>query len=359
MKKLLAFSALGIGGALAWRGIARSQRAFDLTDRVAFIVGGSRGLGLILARQLADEGCKLALCARSEEDLQTARQELEARGASVFTDVCDVTDKAQIENTAARVLAHFGRVDVLSNCAGLFQAGPYETMLDEDFELAMRTNFWGAFHMTNALLPQMRARGEGRIVNISSVGGLVSTPHLAPYNASKFALTGWSQNLRHVAAKDGVFVLTVWPWLLKIGSLRNATFKGRHRAEYALGAAISGNPVLAMNGDKAARCIIGAMKRGDASLRLSWRTRASELADKLLPELSADVLTLADKLMPKAHGEDSIGTRGALGYESESELAPSVLTAAGDSVAQTVNETAMQERGENSDARGVPQHNGA
>jgi NAD(P)-dependent dehydrogenase (short-subunit alcohol dehydrogenase family) len=357
MKKLAAFSALGIGGALAWRSVARSQRAFDVTNRVALISGGSRGLGLILARQLADEGCVIALCARSADDLNTARAELEARGATVFTDICDVTDKAQIEATAARVLAHFGHVDILFNVASILQFGPYDTMTDDDYELAMKTNFWSAYHMTQAILLQMRARGEGRIVNISSVGGLIATPHLAPYNAAKFALTGWSTNLRYSVAHDGVFVTTVFPWLMRLGSLRNATFKGKHRAEYAIGAVITGNPIGAMDADKAARCIINAMKRGDASLRLSWRTRFFEILDTLMPELSADALTLADKLLPSAQGEESIGTRGALGYESESKVSRSPLAAGVEIDAEKYNETAMEARGETSDTRGVPQHN--
>ena len=356
LKKLLAFSAVGVGGALLWRSVARSQRAINITGRVAFINGGSRGLGLILARQLADEGCKIALCARSESDLDAARAELEARGATVFTDVCDVTDPAQITATAVRVLAHYGRVDLLFNVAGVFQAGPYETMLDEDFEIAMKNNFWGAFHMTNALLPQMKARHEGRIVNISSIGGLVSTPHLAPYNASKFALTGWSQNLRFALAHEGVFVTTVFPWLMNIGSLRNATFKGKHREEYAVGALMAGNNIGAMNPDKAARCIIDAMKRGDAALRVSWRARFFELLDTLMPELSADVLTFADKMMPDAQGEGSIGTRGALGYESESKVVPSALTKGAQQAAEANNETAMEARGEESGPRGFPEH---
>ena len=334
--KGLTLLALGIGAASMWRVYLRNKRAYDVSGKVVLIVGGSRGLGLILARQLADEGAKLALCARGETELAIAKAELEARGAQVLTMTCDVTEKTQIESVVAQTAAHFGALDVLFYVAGVFIAGPIESMTDDDFEYSMKVNFWGAYHSTMSALPYLKKRG-GRVVHISSVGGRTATPHLLPYNASKFALTGLSQGLRVELEKDNVLVTTVYPWVMRIGSLRNAQFKGRHRAEYAIGAVMNANRLLSDDPERAARAMIAAMKRGDASATL-WYSKAAILLDTLLPEISADVMSLANRLMPKFEGEDSIGKESRRGYESESELSQSPLTAPLERAAENFNE---------------------
>src|SRR6185503_4123757 len=120
-----------------------------------------------------------------------------------------------------------------------------------------------------AVLPEMRARREGRIVNITSIGGKISVPHLLPYSASKFALVGLSEGLRAELAKDGIVVTTICPGLMRTGSPRNATFKGQHRAEYAWFSIGDSLPVTAMSADRAARQILTACKRGEAEVVLS------------------------------------------------------------------------------------------
>ncbi len=334
--KTLTALAIGIGAAATWRAILRQQRAYDVSGKTVLIVGGSRGLGLILARQLADEGAKLSLCARGESELASAKSELEARGAQVLTTVCDVTDKSQIENVIEKTVAHFGAVDVLFYVAGVFIAGPIEAMTDDDFEYSMKVNFWGAYYATMAALPFLKKNG-GRVVHMSSVGGRIATPHLLPYNASKFALSGLSQGLRVELEKDGVLVTTVYPWIMRVGSLRNAQFKGRHRAEYAIGSVMNANPLLSDDPERAARSMIAAMKRGDASATL-WFTNTAILLDTLLPELSKDAMAIANRLMPKMDGDDSIGTQSRKGYESESKLSQSPLTATLQNAAQKYNE---------------------
>src|SRR5262249_21748751 len=146
---------------------------------------------------------------------------------------CDVTDRKQADALVATVLARWRPIDVLVNNAGTICVGPQETMTEEDYREAMQTNFWGPLHMIEAVLPGMRQRRSGRIVNIASIGGKVSVPHLLPYSASKFALVGLSEGLRAELAKDGILVTTVCPGLMRTGSPRNATFKGQNTAEYA------------------------------------------------------------------------------------------------------------------------------
>jgi len=120
-----------------------------------------------------------------------------------------------------------------------------------------------------AVLPEMRERGHGRIVNISSIGGKISVPHLLPYSVGKFALTGFSEGLRAEILKDNVYVTTICPGLMRTGSPRNALFKGDNRAEYAWFSISDSLPLLSMNAGWAARRIVNASIRGDAELVLS------------------------------------------------------------------------------------------
>src|SRR5919201_401355 len=221
------------GALFAARALVRAQRAYDVRGKTVLITGGSRGLGLVLARELAREGARIAICARDATELERAREDLAARGADVLAVPCDLTKRAQVEELVNDVRAHFGRIDVLINNAGVIQVGPIDVMTLEDYEEAMRTHYWGPLYAILAVLPQMRQRGEGRIVNISSIGGKVSMPHLLPYNASKFALVGLSEGLRAELAKDGIVVTTVCPGLMRTGSPPNAYFKGQNEKEYA------------------------------------------------------------------------------------------------------------------------------
>lgn len=332
--------ALGIGAAMTWRAFLRNKRAYDVSGKTILIVGGSRGLGLILARQLADEGAKLALCARNEAELAVAKTELQGRGAEVLTMVCDVADPSQIESVVRQTVSHFGAIDVLFYVAGVLIFGPLEAMTEDDFEYSMKVNFWGAYHATIAALPHLKKNG-GRVVHISSVGGRVAVPHLVPYSASKFALTGLSQGLRIELEKDNVLVTTVYPWLMRIGSFRNADFKGRHRAEYAMGSVVNASPLISDDPKRAAHKIIAAMKRGDASATL-WISKPVVLLDTLLPEIVKDVMSLSNRLMPKADGEDSIGTQTRKGFESESKLSQSPLTAPLQRAAEDTNQMSEQ-----------------
>jgi NAD(P)-dependent dehydrogenase (short-subunit alcohol dehydrogenase family) len=185
----------------------------------------------------------------------------------------------------------------------------------------------------------MRARGQGRIVNVSSIGGKVSVPHLLPYSASKFALTGLSEGLRSEVAKDGVVVTTVCPGLMRTGSPRNALFKGHHRVEFALFTLMDAFPAVSMNADSAAKRIIEACRYGEAEVVLSLPAKAAVLLHDLFPGLATDLNALISRLLPRGGG---IGTRAAPGYASESAVAPSVLTALSDRAAEENNEMVAQ-----------------
>ena len=221
------------------------------------------------------------------------------------------------------------------NNAGVIQVGPLETMTVEDFEASMATNFWGAVYTTLAALPVLRAAGRARIVNIASIGGKISVPHLLPYSASKFALVGFSEGLRAELAPTGILVTTVCPGLMRTGSARNASFKGRHRAEYAWFAISDALPGLSIDAERAARRIVAACRAGSPEVILSLPAQVIARAHGLLPGVTVEALALAARLLPGAGG---IGTRAARGWESESAAAPSWLTRLGDEAARRHNQ---------------------
>src|SRR5262245_13204391 len=176
-----AFLGAGVVSALAaWR---NSRRKYSFKNKVVLITGGSRGLGLVLAREFAAEGAKIAITARDLNELDRARKELEACGVEVFDAVCDVRDEADVAHLIRDVRTRYGRIDVLVNNAGVIQAGPFAVQTTQDFADAMDVHFWGPYYTMKAVLPEMKARGEGRIVNIASIGGKIAVPHLAPYCA--------------------------------------------------------------------------------------------------------------------------------------------------------------------------------
>jgi NAD(P)-dependent dehydrogenase (short-subunit alcohol dehydrogenase family) len=336
-KQALMLAAAGAGALAIARALYRRSKEYDLKGKCVLVTGGSRGLGLVLAREFADEGARVAICARDNRELERAQRDLAARGAEVFAFPCDVTDRAQVAELVEVVTRRFGPVDVLVNNAGVIQVGPLEVMTLEDFEHAMAVHFWGPLYTTLAVLPSMRARRDGRIVNISSIGGRVAVPHLVPYSASKFALAGLSDGLRAELAKDNVLVTTVFPGLMRTGSPRNATFKGRHRDEYAWFSISDALPVTSIQAERAARQIVAACRRGQAELIITTQALLAVKFRALFPEAAADMLALANRLLP---GPGGIGRRRAKGRESESSLAPSLLTTLSDRAALRNNEVA-------------------
>jgi NAD(P)-dependent dehydrogenase (short-subunit alcohol dehydrogenase family) len=317
------------------RTLVRQARHLDLRGSAVLITGGSRGLGLILAREFGRHGARVAVCARAADELERAREDLEGRGIPTTAILCDVSARDQVEEMVGIVARELGGIDVLVNNAGIIQVGPLPTMTLEDFETAMATNFWSAVYTTLAALPLMRAGGRGRIVNISSIGGKISVPHLLPYSAAKFALAGFSEGLRAELAPEGILVTTVCPGLMRTGSPRNASFKGQHRAEYAWFSISGSLPLLSIDADRAARQIVAACRAGAPEVILSLPAQVATRVHGLLPGLTSEVLALVARLLPKAGG---IGTRSAKGWESESGASPSWLTSLGEKAARRHNQ---------------------
>jgi short-subunit dehydrogenase len=315
----------------------RSRLSYSLQGRTVLITGGSRGLGLALARQMADEGARLAICGRDPESLERARESLAKLGAEVMAVPADMTDPASVAELLEAVRQRLGPIDVLVNNAGVIEVGPAVTMTVADYEEAMSTNFWGMLYPTLALLPEMRARRTGRIVNITSIGGKLGIPHLLPYSASKFAAVGFSQGLRAEVAADGIKVVTVCPGLMRTGSPRNAIFRGQHRSEYAWFSISDALPGLSISAEKAARRIVAACRRGDAEVLFPIPAKVAAVVNAVAPGLTASVLATVDRLLPGAEGGSRRRHRGV---ESQSRLSPSWLSRLGDRAAKKYNQIA-------------------
>lgn len=272
---------------------------YSLRDKVVLITGGSRGLGLVLARHICAQGGIVALIARDPEELTRAKADLAPRGGAVLTIQCDLLDVAQIEAAVRQIIDRFGRIDILINNAGIIEVGPLEHMTAEDFEHAMQLHFWAPYELVSQIVPEMRTWGGGRIVNISSIGGKIAVPHLAPYSVSKFALTGFSDAVRAELARDNIHVTTVAPGMMRTGSHVNAKFKGNHDAEFAWFSASAGAPLISMNADRAAKKILAACRRGQPSLTLTFAARGAILGNALFPNLTGYLMRLLNRFLPK------------------------------------------------------------
>src|SRR5881396_1582960 len=317
--------------------IARFIRTtrYPLYDKVILITGGSRGLGLVLARHVCARGGNVAIIARDPDELMRAKTDLVPRGGKLLTIECDLLDAGQIHSAVRRVIDRFGKIDVLINNAGIIEVGPIEHMAPEDFERAMRLHFWAPFELISRVVPEMRIWGGGRIVNISSIGGKVAVPHLAPYSASKFALTGFSDALRAELARDDIYVITVAPGMMRTGSHVNAKFKGKHDIEFAWFAASAGAPLISINAERAARKILDACRRGQPSLTLTFAARTAILGNALFPNITGYMMKLVNRVLPKSAGAD--GNKSRAGSQL-SRLTPQWLTRLADRATKKNNE---------------------
>lgn len=330
---------LAAGVVLAAREVwARSHEA-DLGGQVALITGGSRGLGLALAREFADKGCRLALCARDPEELARAKEDLTGRGAQVFTAVCDLRKQDQVDAMVRQVTAHYGQIDLLVNNAGIIEVGPVENQQITDFEDALQTDFWGVLYPIMAVLPQMRARKSGRIVNITSIGGKVNVPHLLPYACAKFATTGLSEGLRAELARDEIVVTTIVPGLLRTGSFLNALFKGDQTGEYAWFSVGDSLPGLSMSAEQAARQIVQATRRGEAERILGLPANLAARFQGLFPGLTSDLSALVNRVLPSPNGADGNQTKpGSQVQKEQPSTVRDALDTLGFSAAERLNE---------------------
>ena len=332
---LLSSGALLIGTWMTARAIRTAR--YTLRDKVVLISGGSRGLGLVLARHICRQGGCVALIARDREELARAKADLAQRGGKVLNVECDLLDADQIQAAVRKVIDRLGKIDILINNAGIIEVGPLDHMAREDYERAMRLHFWAPYELISQIVPEMRLWGGGRIVNISSVGGKMAVPHFAPYSASKFALSGFSDAIRAELARDNIQVITVAPGLMRTGSHVNAKFKGNHDAEFAWFSASAGAPLISMNADRAARKILAACRRGQPSVTLTFVARGAIVGNALFPNLTGYAMKIVNRFLPDT--SDKKGDQSRAGSELP-RLTPEWMTSLADRATKKNNENA-------------------
>jgi short-subunit dehydrogenase len=300
--RLMLFAAAGLAGLWLGRRAGLGAREFEWRGRVVMITGGSRGLGLVLARQLVERGARVIICARDEQELERARRDLlnHAReGGDATTMVCDLRDERQTAIMMEQAQRQIGQIEVLINNAGTITMGPVEEMGIEDFQEAMDIYFWAPLRTMLAAIPGMRQRGRGQIVNISSIGGVVPVPHLTPYCAGKFALTGLSESLRAELAQDGIGVTTICPFVMRTGSQVNAMMKGRTRSEYAWFMVAGSSAPFSVPVERAAARIIRAAEHNEGVVMVGIEAKAAALLHGIAPGFTARLMGLVNRLLPR------------------------------------------------------------
>jgi NAD(P)-dependent dehydrogenase (short-subunit alcohol dehydrogenase family) len=337
MQKRIFITVAGAFLGLAVTAWPRRAGRLDVRGKTVLITGGSRGLGLLLAKEFAARGARIAISARLKDELDRAKDQLLRITKQVLTLEADITMREEAENAIRTVEQKFGRLDILVNNAGTITVGPVESMTIDDFRDSLDTHFWAPYFTTMAALPSMRRRKSGSIVNISSVGGKLSVPHLLPYSVGKFALTGFSEGLRSELLKDNVYVTTVCPGLMRTGSPRNALFKAQNEAEYAWFSISDALPIVSMSATRAAKQIVESCVQRQSELVLSFPAKLGVLLHGIAPGATVDLLGVINKLLPAPGG---IGPSAKTGKQSSSKVSPSWLTTLNEEAAAQNNQMA-------------------
>lgn len=312
------------------------------TAPLALVAGGSRGLGLLIARELGRRGFRLVICARSAAELDVARATLAAEQIDVRATVCDVADAEAVDVLVASAEEQDGPIQVAILVAGVIQVGPLASLDRRHFREAIDTMLWGPINLALAVSGPMRGRGYGRIGVITSIGGLVPVPHLLPYSTAKFGAVGFTAGLRNELAGTGVKVTTVAPGLMRTGSHLRAEFTGNQAAEYTWFAPSASLPGLAMQPERAAVKIVDGILAGRAYVFLSLLTKVATRVNGLAPSATSALLGVAARLLP--NGSPAQSTATSQGYQVEDRLTPlpaaalKVLTLFGRSSARRLNQ---------------------
>lgn len=276
---------------------------------VALVAGASRGLGLLICRELLDRGMHVVACARDADELDGASELLESQ--RFVTRECDVSDADAVAELVEWVESSYGGIDVAITVAGIIQIGPAEAMELDHFRDAVDTMLWGPVHVALAVLPGMRTRDRGRIGTVTSVGGMVSAPHLLPYATAKFGAVGFSDGLAASVAGSGVTATTIVPGLMRTGSHERALFNGDPAREYAWFAPSASLPLVSMDAERAARKIVQGVLAGRPIVILTPLAKVGARVRGLVPGTTTRVMGLVNRVLPSGSDPETIEGRDA------------------------------------------------
>ncbi|SDR93357.1 SDR family NAD(P)-dependent oxidoreductase [Microlunatus soli] len=264
---------------------------------IALVAGGSRGLGLAIARELDRAGQRVVITARTADDLRRARDQLAADGGSVITRVHDVRDAAGARDLVAEIESEHGAVETLICVAGVLKVGPLPDRA-EDYDEPIDTMLRGPINLVHAVLPRMRQRGAGRIGIVTSIAAVVPTPHLVPYTAAKYGAIGFAQGLTEELRGEPISVTTIVPGLMRTGGHWHAAYDGRPEQEYRWFALLSSLPIVSIAADRAAAIIVRAVLTGRSKIIFTPLARAGAMAYRISPRATVALLGAASRLLP-------------------------------------------------------------
>jgi short-subunit dehydrogenase len=267
-----------------------------LDDKVVVITGAGSGIGRALALDLARRGSLLALSDVDEAGLaETVEQAEQAGAVRARSDRLDVADRDAFARYALDVVQDFGRVNVVINNAGVALAGNLEDLEYSDIDWIIGVNFWGVVHGTKEFLPHLIASGDGHIVNLSSLFGLVSMPGQSMYNASKYAVRGMTEALREemLIAGHPVGVTAVHPGGIKTAIARNARVSAKESKEET--ARLFDEKLAKMSPERAAEIIVNGILKNRARVLVGLDAHAVHTVAKLLGSRYQDVVAMTSK----------------------------------------------------------------
>lgn len=289
--------------------LASSFRKSCSLDGVrVFITGGSRGLGLSLAWNLLSRGAKVTLVARDYAELTRGRELLlrDFPDADVFIISCDITKESLLQSSLDEAMDQMGGIDLLINNAGAILVGPLETMSTKDFRDQMEIHLMAPLNAIQYLLPRFIEQGGGRVLNICSLGGKVAVPHMLPYDASKFALSGFAQGATAELDKYGVKITTAYPTVMRTGSPIQAMFKGDRAKEFGWFYTLDNMPFLSMSADCAAKKILDAVESERTEVILSMPAQARSILGALVPETMNFLMSVAARILPNGMSKTAL-----------------------------------------------------
>ncbi|ORE85037.1 putative short-chain dehydrogenase [Oceanococcus atlanticus] len=273
----------------------------NFSNKVAAITGAGSGIGRALALQLADAGCAVAISDVNETGLAETAALLADKGVKVTQQRLDVADRAAVYAWADQVVAEHGQVNLIFNNAGVALAGSVAGTSIEDYEWIMNINFWGVVYGTKAFLPHLKASGDGHVINISSVFGLFSQPTQSGYNASKFAVRGFTESLRQELdlASHGVSASCVHPGGIKTNIARSARINASMKDLTGVDGEKSTaefEKLFSTTADQAAATILKGVRKNARRILIGLDARAIDSFQRSLPANYQALLTGAFKL---------------------------------------------------------------
>ncbi|MGK2883721.1 MAG: SDR family NAD(P)-dependent oxidoreductase [Rhodococcus sp. (in: high G+C Gram-positive bacteria)] len=277
---------------------SKASNAFS--GKVAVITGAGSGIGRALAVNLAERGAKLALSDVDVNGLAETVRQAQALGAEVESQFLDVAQRETVLDYAETVKARFGKVNQIYNNAGIAYHGDVDATSFKDIEKIIDVDFWGVVNGTKAFLPHLQESGDGHIVNISSLFGLLAMPSQAAYNAAKFAVRGFSEALRMelLISKAPVKMTVVHPGGIKTAIARNATVAENYDQQSV--AKFFDAKLAKTTPDQAAKVILEGVEKGKGRVLIGSDAVALDLLQRLTgSKYQRVVATIADRVMPR------------------------------------------------------------